>query len=59
MNTVWQDLRYAARTWRKAPGFTIIIVIQLKQPWRSGGLARWRPTADGLMDRGVPHAGTT
>ncbi len=29
MDTVWQDVRYAVRTWRNAPGFTAIIILTL------------------------------
>jgi predicted permease len=29
MQTIWQDLRYGARTWLKKPGFTLIAVITL------------------------------
>ena len=29
MGTVWQDVRFAVRTWRRAPGFTTIIILTL------------------------------
>ena len=29
MRTVWRDLRYAIRTFAKAPGFTAIVVLTL------------------------------
>ena len=29
MQTLWQDLRYAARTFLKAPGFTLIAILSI------------------------------
>jgi putative ABC transport system permease protein len=29
MDTVWQDVRYAVRTWRKAPGFVAVVILTM------------------------------
>ncbi len=29
METVWQDARYAVRTWRKAPAFPATVILTL------------------------------
>jgi putative ABC transport system permease protein len=29
MDTVWQDVRYAVRTWRNAPGFVAVVIVTM------------------------------